>query len=203
MIEKDKRFLTELSRRLRNSGIKTGEITEEGLPLFFLSGKPAAGYISPQGAFVNVLDEDLKELALPIAREVSDYMNGWESGRLLTSSGLAASAGFHILGECGSIVFAAQITAVGVQFATWEWVQNHTSLWAGHYLNDYKAAKKDFAIRCNLVDKEQFFTSAQIRAMLAAITAATDEGYQYTYPELLERTVEQLKRALPEQPDRG
>lgn len=203
MTEKSMRFLTELARRFRADGIHVGEINEEGLPLFSLDGTTQAGHIAPSGGYVNVFDKALMSCIEPIAREVSEYMDYWEVGRPLAATGLDAATGYRVLGECGDVVLAAKITKHGVEFTTWEWVQNRTSLWAGHYTCDYKAAKRDFAIRCNLVDKEQIFLPAQCTAMLAAITAATDEGYQYTYPELLESTVEQLKRALPEQPDRG
>lgn len=48
----------------------------------------------------------------------------------LKASGLEGD--YRSLAEFNDIVLAGHQTKFGMEFVTWEWVQNHTALWQGH-----------------------------------------------------------------------
>lgn len=76
----------------------------------------------------------------------NEYLHLMEQASLIKASGLVD--GYRALAEFNSIILAGHQTRFGMKFVTWEWVQNHTSLWQGHYFGgDFEAAKQDFVTR--------------------------------------------------------
>ena len=73
-----------------------------------------------------------------------------------------------------------------MEFVTWEWVQNHTALWQGHYYGDnYAAAKQDFVTRAGFFPEERIFNN--------------HNGYPITIEreKLLTESAEQIEAAVP------
>ena len=78
----------------------------------------------------------------------------------IKASGLEGD--YRALAEFNDVILAGHQTRFGMEFVTWEWVQNHTALWQGHYTNSYDAAKRDFVTRSELLPPEQLFTAQQL-----------------------------------------
>lgn len=196
------RFIETLGGRLLKVGIKLDSPDKDGnVPMCRITGEHE-GHITHHGGMV-LYPEHLpvtKTRAEPIFHEVEEYMRLWEEAEPLTASGLSTSAGYRALTQFGNVVLGAQRTKYGMMFVTWEWVQNHSSLWSGHYHEDYTAAKTDFAIRSGLVDSRRVFTVPQIKAMAECITEALDQGHTACKDlEGARRQMEQFLDAL--QPD--
>ena len=84
-----------------------------------------------------------------------------EQAPQIKASGLEGD--YRSLAEFNNVVLAGHQTKFGMEFVTWEWVQNHTTLWQGHYYGDnYAAAKQDFATRSGLIPSEALFTPEQL-----------------------------------------
>lgn len=107
---------------------------------------------------------------------------------------------YRTLAEFNNIVLAGHQTRYGVEFVTWEWVQNHTSLWQGHYYGeDYSAAKRDFATRSGLLPPEQLFSDEQLTEIYRAVHETLDSDYPMTREreQLLKDTAAQIEQAVP------
>ena len=65
--------------------------------------------------------------------------------------------------EIGNTVMGAKILSDHrIEFATWEYDYERKGVIWGHYWNDYKAAKEDFALRSGLIDKRRIFSPEQL-----------------------------------------
>ena len=87
-----------------------------------------------------------------------------------------------------------------MEFVTWEWVQNHTTLWQGHYYGDsYAAAKRDFVTRSGLLPQEHLFSDQQLTEMYRCIHETLESGYPITEEreKLLTGAAEQIEAAVP------
>ena len=60
-----------------------------------------------------------------------EYEKLMERAPQIKASGLEGD--YRLLAEFNDVVLAGHQTRYGMEFVTWEWVQNHTSLWQGHY----------------------------------------------------------------------
>ena len=86
----------------------------------------------------------------------TEYERLMEQAPRIKASGLDGD--YRALAEFNGIVLAGHQTKYGMEFVTWEWVQNHTALWQGHYTNSYDIAKRDFVTRSGLLPPEQLFS---------------------------------------------
>ena len=66
-----------------------------------------------------------------IAKITAEYMRLLEAAPHLTASGLTGD--YRLLAEFNDVVLAGHPTQYGVQFITWERVQNRTALYQGDY----------------------------------------------------------------------
>ena len=85
-----------------------------------------------------------------------------------------------------------------MEFITWEWVQNHTALWQGHYTDSYDAAKRDFATRSGLLPPEHLFTDEQLAEVYRCVHETLENDYSIT-PErekLMTSIVEQIETVV-------
>lgn len=116
----------------------------------------------------------------------------------IKASGLEGD--YRALAEFNNVVLAGHQTRFGMEFVTWEWVQNHTTLWQGHYYGDsYAAAKQDFVIRSGLLPQERIFSDQQLAEMYRCIHETLENAYPIT-PErekLLAESAEQIEAAVP------
>ena len=110
---------------------------------------------------------------------------------------------YRLLAEFDNIVLAGHERegGYGVEFVTWERVQDGTSLWDGHYYdNDYAAAKQDFAVRSGLIPSGLLFTQDQLAVIFDAAQHMTALGL-VSNPEqekLLEQIMEQVEEVVPQ-----
>lgn len=125
------------------------------------------------------------------------YEELMEQAPRIKASGLEGD--YRTLAEFNDIVLAGHQTKYGMEFVTWEWVQNHTALWQGHYTDSFDAAKQDFATRSGLLPPEQLFSNQQ----LAEVYRCVHETLEIDYPITVEREklltgiAEQIKTAVP------
>lgn len=99
------------------------------------------------------------------------------------------------------MVLAGRRTRFGMEFVTWEWVQNHTTLWQGHYYGDsYTAAKRDFVTRSGLLPQERIFSDRQLAELYRCIheTLESDHPTTAEREKLLTESAEQVETAVPD-----
>lgn len=111
------------------------------------------------------------------------------------------SGDYRALAEFNNVILAGHQTSYGMEFVTWEWVQDHTSLWQGHYYgDDLEAAQKDFAARSGLISPERLFSDEQLAVIYDAAQNMTtlDLTSNQKQSELLEQVMDQIEEALPQ-----
>lgn len=119
-----------------------------------------------------------------------------EKAPTIKASGLAGD--YRSLVEFNNVVLAGHQTKYGMEFVTWEWVQDHTALWQGHYMDSFDAAKRDFAVRAGLIPQSQLFTDQQLAEVYRCIceTLETDNTMTPEREKLLKETSEQIEDAV-------
>ncbi len=130
--------------------------------------------------------------------QASEYQKLMEQAPQIKASGLTGD--YRALAEFDNVVLAGHRTRFGMEFVTWEWVQNHTALWQGHYYGDnYAAAKQDFATRSGLFSEERVFSNKQLAELYRCIRETLDNGYPITAgrEKLLTESAEQIESAVP------
>lgn len=111
--------------------------------------------------------------------QASEYQNLMEQAPQIRASGLEGD--YRVLAEFNNVVLAGHRTRFGMEFVTWEWVQNHTALWQGHYYGDsYATAKQDFATCSGLFPEERVFSDKQLTELYRCIHETLDNGYPIT-----------------------
>lgn len=121
-----------------------------------------------------------------------------EQAPKIKASGLEGD--YRSLAEFNNVVLAGHQTRFGMEFVTWEWVQNHSTLWQGHYYgDDYDAAKQDFVTRSGLLLQEQLFSDQQLTEMYRCIHETLESDYPITEEreKLLTGAAEQIEAAVP------
>ena len=77
-----------------------------------------------------------------------------------------ADGSYKILADFGEAVLAGRLEETGAKFATWQWEFDRNSVRVGHYfMEDYKAAKRDFAARSKLVESQRILSDAELAAV--------------------------------------
>lgn len=181
--EEKNRYFEEMKIRLRQQGLGALPAIEDGLPVE-VGGRqiclvPPNGGVRYRPDTVSEAEKNLIEGQVSdIAQMVKEYMAMMEAAPQLKASGLEGD--YRALAEFNSVVLAGHPTKYGVQFVTWEWVQDHTSLWQGHYTDSYSAAKKDFATRAGLLAKERIFNEQQLTEVYRSIYETLESGYPLT-----------------------
>lgn len=130
--------------------------------------------------------------------QVPEYQKLMEQASQIHASGLEGD--YRTLAEFNNVVLAGHQTRFGMEFVTWEWVQNHTTLWQGHYYgDDYDAAKQDFTTRSGLLPQERIFSDQQLTEMYRCIHETLESGYPVTLEreKLLTESAEQIEAAVP------
>lgn len=141
---------------------------------------------------------DARNHVLSITRTAAQYMLLMGQAPQLKASSLEGD--YRALAEFNNVVLAGHQTRFGMEFVTWEWVQNHTSLWQGHYYGDnYTAAKRDFATRSGLLPPEQLFSDQQLAEMYRCIHETLESSYSLSSEreKLLSDAISQIERAVP------
>ncbi len=208
------RYFEELSRTLYRSGFTTDPVGNDamlpvqwqGQQLCRVTGEGSVRYFP--GAVRETDGNDAVQRVTHIARVTAKYMGQLEAAPQLTANGLTGD--YRLLADFNDIVLAGHPTKYGIQFITWERVQNRTGLYQGNYygpnvgIDDYTAAKRNFAIRSGLVLRSALFTPEQLTEAYRSIHETLDSGYPITEErqKLLEGMAEQIRTAVPDLEER-
>lgn len=204
------KYFAELSRILAKEGIKTAPMENGRLPIL-LDGQPI-GRVESSGTMCIVLGDiqtnkssDLYFRTAGIADTVKEYMTAMETAPILHADGLDEE--FKLLTEFNGTVLAGREMeqGYGMKFVTWDWSYGKTGLYQGHYyLDDYAAAKENFAERAGLIPKERLFSKEQLVEMYRCMSDTLDNEYELTAPQekLIEDTQRQIERTVPDLQER-
>ena len=109
---------------------------------------------------------------------------------------------YKVLADFGDAVLAGQLGKKGARFVTWEWDFDRQGVHAGHYfMENYEAAKQDFAVRAGLVNEQRLFSDEQIAVIKNACEFALEDDATLSYAEekQLQSVQEQIELLLPQQ----
>ena len=133
------------------------------------------------------------------AGQVKEYMRIFECAPALKAVGLEDT--FKVLADFGDAVLAGRCCKTGAKFMTWEWDFDRKGVHAGHYfMENYEAAKQDFAVRAGLVDEQRLFSDEQLAVVRNACELALEADATLSYAEekQLRRVQEQVELLLPQ-----
>ena len=134
------------------------------------------------------------------ATQVKEYMRIFERAPALKAIGLEDT--FKVLADFGDAVLAGQLCKKGARFVTWEWDFDRQGVHAGHYfMENYEAAKKDFAVRAGLVESQRLFSDEQLAVIRNACAFALEDDATLSYAEekQLHSVQEQIELLLPQE----
>lgn len=131
--------------------------------------------------------------------QAPEYQKLMDQAPQIKASGLEGD--YRALAEFNNVVLAGHQTRFGMEYITWEWVQNHTALWQGHYYGDnFDAAKQDFATRAGLVPQDRLLSPEQLVEVYRSVYETLDSEYPMTgrREQLLKEVAAQIERAVPD-----
>ena len=198
------RYLEEVAISLKRAGFDTGQIEDRHLPVSWngsylcrISGKGSVLY-HQQNVDANGAQAELQNV-IDIAKTTSEYMAMMERAPQLKARDLEGD--YRVLADFNGIVLAGHPTSYGVRFITWEWDWNREGVHTGNYFYEhYGEAKRDFATRSGLVQKDALFAPEQLTEIYRSIHETMDEAYPITEErkKLLESAAEQIEYAVPD-----
>ena len=203
------RFLEETATRLRQNGFTVEPIEDHHLPVCWEKGRLCR--ITGRGSvFYRREDADTPQAedALfrveDIAAKTLEYMTALEAAPQLKASGLDGD--YRILADFSGTVLAGTPSKHGVQFVTWDWDYDRTGVVHGHYfMENYDAAKQDFATRSGLIQKEQLFSTEQLTEIFRCCADSVDEDFfelTEEQEELIRGIQQQIRVCVPDLDER-
>lgn len=203
------RYLEEVRIPLHRAGFGTLPLEGEQLPVLWndaplcrITGKGSVFYRredadTPQAEDVLYRVED-------IVAKTLEYMTAMETAPQLKASGLDED--YRILADFGGTVLAGTPSKYGVQFVTWDWDYDRTGVVHGHYfMENYDAAKQDFATRSGLIQKEQLFSPEQLTEIFRCCADSVDEDFfelTEEQEELICSVQQQIRVCVPDLDER-
>lgn len=197
-------YFSELTICLRQMGftVLTGEdgilpVEWNGKPLCQITGSGSIRY-RPED-MVNQDTELACGQVTNLASRTAEYMTLMGKAPDLKADGLGEP--YKLLADFNGAVLAGHSTEYGVQFVTWEWSYGGTGLWQGHYHgNHYDSAKRDFAVRAGLIQRNQLFSDEQLAEIYRCVHETLVSGYPITAErqKLLEDTAAQIEYGVPQ-----
>jgi len=198
------RYYKELARILARNGIESASPEKNTLPVL-LNGSSACR-VEPSGD-VCIFPGDLRspeadELyhrVAPFSRMVKEYMTAIERAPLLKATALDED--YKLLAEFNGAVLAGRETEHGYMFVTWARDYEGTGvICGGYYLDAYEAAKRDFAVRAGLIEKQLLFSNDQLLNIYQSINDTFGAGYELTQEDEknLAGIQEQIEDILPD-----
>ena len=145
------------------------------------------------------VDRQLRTV-IQVAAQVKEYMQIFDRAPALKAVGLEDT--YKVLADFGDAVLAGQLGKKGARFVTWEWDFDRQGVHAGHYfMENYEAAKLDFAARAGLINEQRLFSDEQIAVIKNACEFALEDDATLSYAEekQLQSVQEQIERLLPQQ----
>ena len=132
--------------------------------------------------------------------QVKEYMRIFERASALKAVGMEDT--YKVLADFGDAVLAGQLGKKGARFVTWEWDFDRQGVHAGHYhMENYDAAKLDFAVRAGLIKEQRLFSDEQLAVIRNACEFALEADATLSYAEekQLHSVQEQIELLLPQQ----
>ena len=145
------------------------------------------------------VDRQLRTV-IQAAGQVKEYMRIFDRAPALKAVGLEES--YKVLADFGDAVLAGQFGKTGARFVTWEWDFDRQGVHAGHYfMENYEAAKQDFAVRAGLVERQRLFSDEQLAVIRDTCEFALEDDATLSYAEekQLQSVQEQIELLLPQQ----
>ena len=200
-----KRFLQEVEHQLLRRELDA-RLLEDGLIHVKWNEKPLCsvdrdGIVRFRPADITgpEVDRQLRTVT-QIAAQTKEYMRIFEWAPALKAVGLEDT--YKVLADFGDAVLAGQLGKKGARFVTWEWDFDRQGVHAGHYfMENYEAAKLDFAVRASLVNEQCLFSDEQLAVIRDACEFALEDDATLSYAEekQLHSVQEQIEQLLPQQ----
>lgn len=188
------RFFQELALRLHEAGIQTGQATTYYLPIFYdgcqVCEANASGMVTRHSTYLKSREATaIYNQTVHVASQVREYMTAMETAQPLLAEGLDPRDDYRLLADFNGCALAGRYSKYGCQFVTWEWDDEHKHLVDGCYVGgNYERAKEDFAIRSQLVNKDQIFWPGQMETLYKALNWYLEE-----YPDLTCEEAREIK----------
>ena len=199
------RFLQEVEQKLLRRDLDAN-LLENGLLHVSWNEKPLCsvdrdGIVRFRPADITgpEVDRQLRTV-IQAAGQVKEYMRIFERAPALKAVGLEDT--YKVLADFGDAVLAGQLGKKGARFVTWEWDFDRQGVHVGHYfMENYEAAKKDFAVRAGLVESQRLFSDEQLAVIRNACAFALEDDATLSYAEekQLQSVQEQIELLLPQE----
>ena len=199
------RFLQEVEQKLLRRDLDAN-LLENGLLHVSWNEKPLCsvdrdGIVRFRPADITgpEVDRQLRTV-IQAAGQVKEYMRIFERAPALKAVGLEDT--YKVLADFGDAVLAGQLGKKGARFVTWEWDFDRQGVHAGHYfMENYEAAKQDFAVRAGLLERQRLFSDEQLAVIRNACAFALEDDVTLSYAEekQLQSVQEQIEALLPQQ----
>ena len=199
------RFLQEVEQKLLRKELDT-ERLEDGLLHVRWNEQPLCsvdrdGIVRFRPADITGPEVDRQLRAVvQTAGQVKEYMRIFERAPTMKALGLDDT--YKVLADFSDAVLAGRCCETGAKFVTWEWDFDWRGVHAGHYfMENYEAAKQDFAIRAGLINEQRLFSDEQLAVIKNACEFALEDDATLSYAEekQLRSVQEQIKLLLPQQ----
>ena len=144
------------------------------------------------------VDRQLRTV-MQTAVQAKEYMRIFERAPALKAVGLEDT--YKVLADFGDAVLVGQLGKKGARFVTWEWDFDRQGVHAGHYhMENYEAAKIDFAVRAGLINEQRLFSDEQLAVIRNACEFALEDAATLSYAEekQLQSVQEQIDLILPQ-----
>ena len=187
IVSQKERFLQEVERKLLRKELDA-RLLEDGLVYVRWNEKPLCsvdrdGIVRFRPADITgpEVDRQLRTV-IQTAGHIKEYMRIFECAPVLKAVGLEDT--YKVLADFGDAVLAGQLGKKGARFVTWEWDFDRQGVHTGHYfMENYEAAKQDFAVRAGLVNEQRLFSDEQIAVIKNACEFALEDDATLSYAE--------------------
>ena len=199
------RFLQEVEQKLLRKELDA-RLLEDGLIRVKWNGQPLCsvdrdGIVRFRPADITGAEVDRKlRTVTQVAAQVKEYMQIFDRAPALKAVGLDDT--YKVLADFGDAVLAGRSCKTGAKFVTWEWDFDRQGVHAGHYfMENYEAAKQDFAVRAGLVESQRLFSDEQLAVIRNACEFALEDDATLSYAEekQLQSVQEQIELLLPQE----
>ena len=205
IVSQKERFLREVEHQLLRKELDA-RLLEDSLIRVKWNGQPLCsvdrdGIVRFRPADITgpEVDRQLRTV-IQTAGHVKEYMRIFERAPALKAIGLEDS--YKVLADFGDAVLAGRSCKTGAKFVTWEWDFDRQGVHAGHYfMENYEAAKQDFAARAGLVNEQRLFSDEQLAVIRNTCEFALEADATLSYAEekQLHSVQEQIELLLPQQ----
>ena len=199
------RFLQEVEQKLLRKELDA-RLLEDGLLHVRWNEKPLCsvdrdGIVRFRPADITGSEVDRKlRTVTQVAAQVKEYMQIFDRAPALKAVGLDDT--YKVLADFGDAMLAGQLGEKGAKFVTWEWDFDRQGVHAGHYfMENYEAAKLDFAARAGLINEQRLFSDEQLAVIRNACAFALEADATLSYAEdkQLQSVQEQIELLLPQE----